>query len=203
MNEVVLGLSLGFAAGVSPGPLLVLVITATLRSGWRAGALAACAPLVTDLVIVASVLLVLERLPARAVSVLGVVGGVVVALVGVQTTRDARGAALGPTAARAVPRRTLSQASLVNITSPHPWITWASALGPLTVATYERGSGGAVALVGAFYLALVGTKVGIAVLVGGARQWLDVRGYRIALGLSGLMLVAFGVVLVIQFLPQA
>ena len=36
MDALVLGLTIGLAAGVSPGPLLLLVIIQTLRSGWRA-----------------------------------------------------------------------------------------------------------------------------------------------------------------------
>jgi threonine/homoserine/homoserine lactone efflux protein len=31
------GIVLGFAGGISPGPLLGLVINQTLRRGWRAG----------------------------------------------------------------------------------------------------------------------------------------------------------------------
>jgi threonine/homoserine/homoserine lactone efflux protein len=105
VDALFLGLTIGLAAGVSPGPLLVLVITSTLRSGWRAGALAACAPLLSDAIVVGGVLLVLDRLPERSLSVLGVVGG---------------------------PSPALRQAALVNVFSPHPWLTWATALGPLT-----------------------------------------------------------------------
>ena len=40
---LLLGISYGFAAGISPGPLLALVITQTLKRGWRAGNLIALA----------------------------------------------------------------------------------------------------------------------------------------------------------------
>ncbi len=50
------GIVLGFAAGISPGPMLGLVISQTLRYGWRAGNLVALAPLFTDIPIIGVVL---------------------------------------------------------------------------------------------------------------------------------------------------
>ncbi len=38
------GIVLGFVAGISPGPMLDLVINQTLHHGWRAGNLVALAP---------------------------------------------------------------------------------------------------------------------------------------------------------------
>ena len=106
MRDLLLGLSIGFAAGISPGPLLLLVVTATLRSGWRAGVLTAMSPLVTDLVVVTVVLLVLDQLPTQALSVLGVIGGLVVITMGVLTIMEARDAAFPPqTANRSRPDR--------------------------------------------------------------------------------------------------
>jgi threonine/homoserine/homoserine lactone efflux protein len=45
--------------------LLVLVVTESLRSGWRGGMLTAAAPLLSDVVVVAGVLLLLQQLPSR------------------------------------------------------------------------------------------------------------------------------------------
>jgi threonine/homoserine/homoserine lactone efflux protein len=64
MRDLLLGLSIGFAAGISPGPLLLLVVTATLMSGWRAGVLTAMSPLITDVIVVALILLVLGQVPS-------------------------------------------------------------------------------------------------------------------------------------------
>jgi len=47
MEAFLLGASLGFAAGVSPGPLLAIVLREALRHGAAAGMRAALAPLVT------------------------------------------------------------------------------------------------------------------------------------------------------------
>jgi threonine/homoserine/homoserine lactone efflux protein len=197
MHPLLLGLGIGAAAGISPGPLLVLVVTATLKGGWRAGIAAACAPLVTDAIVVLGVLLVLAHLPARAISWLGVLGGLVVIYVGVTTIREAANTRQVPAPAANTPA--LRQAATVNLLSPHPWIAWATVLGPLTIATWRNAHWAAIGLVTAFYVALVGCKVVLALLVGAGRHRIGPTGYRRALLGSGAALCLAGVVLLLQY----
>lgn len=236
MDALGLGLTLGLVAGISPGPLLVLVVTAALRSGWKAGALTACAPLLSDAAVVAVTLLLLDRLPGRALGVLGVVGAVFVVWTGVQTVRDARAASLTehspppehppppePHASQPSPPRgtlnsilparsdnsgpparsdksgALRRAVLVNLLSPHPWIAWATALGPLTVTTWRASAFAGAGLLIGFYLTLVGGKVVIALLVARGRHRLGDTGYRRALTAAGVLLVLAGVAMGVEF----
>ena len=46
---LIVGFLLGASAGFSPGPMLVLIISETLRHGVRAGAKVAFIPLITDI----------------------------------------------------------------------------------------------------------------------------------------------------------
>lgn len=78
MNELLLGLTIGFGAGVSPGPLLALVVRASLRHGRGAGLQVAASPLVTDLPIIILALTVLGAMPGRVLAAIGVVGAAVV-----------------------------------------------------------------------------------------------------------------------------
>ncbi len=230
MDALGLGLTLGLAASISPGPLLVLVVTSALRSGWKAGALTACAPVLSDAAVVAVTLLLLDRLPARALGVLGVVGAVFVVWSGVRTVREARSASLTeqpPTPGSRAPThedhasqgspprgtlnsilpagtdrtgsRALRRAVLVNLLSPHPWIAWATALGPLTITTWRTSAGAGAALLIGFYLTLVGGKVVIALLVARGRRRLGDTGYRRALTAAGALLVLAGVAMGVEF----
>ena len=52
MALVSAGLVYGLSAGFSPGPLMALVISQTLKHGIREGAKVAVAPLITDLPII-------------------------------------------------------------------------------------------------------------------------------------------------------
>ncbi len=203
MEPLVLGLAIGLAAGVSPGPLLALVVTESLRSGWRAGVLTAAAPLVTDAVVVGGVLLVLQHLPARALPVLGVVGGAYVVRSAVATWCEAGTVPGQDGSAATAAGVTLRRAALVNVLSPHPWIAWATALGPLTVVTWRSSPVAGVALVAGFYVSLVGAKAVLAVLVAGGRHRLTGRGHRRALRASAVLLGFAGAALVAEFAPQA
>lgn len=200
-----LGLSIGLVAGISPGPLLVLVITATLKHGGRAGVLAACAPLATDALVVILALLVLDTLPHILLAALGVLGGLFVVWTGVSTVRAARHATLQVPLDGGAPASSLAalrQAAIVNLLSPHPWIFWVTALGPLVVATGRDRPGPAVALCVGFYVTLIGAKVVVALLVAGGRRRLGDVSYRRSLVAAGFLLVAVGAALVVEFLPQ-
>ena len=199
-----LGLSIGLAAGISPGPLLVLVITSALRSGWRAGALAACAPLVSDALVVLTALVVLDHLPHRALGVLGVVGAAFVIWTGVLTVRQSRreGPAVDAASDQGSTIATVRQAVVVNLLSPHPWVAWTTALGPLVVTTWRSVPRDAALLVVGFYVALVGIKVVVAVLVASGRHRLSGVGFQRALGGAGGLLVLAGIALGVEFAPS-
>ena len=196
---------MGAAAGVSPGPLFVLVITSALRGGFLAGAVAACAPLISDGLVVAATLLVLNQLPEYAVGWLALGGSVFIAWTGVRTMLDARGATLSvdPEGRRAAARQALWRAGMMNILSPHPWVFWATVGGPLALTTWSSSPSAAVGMVAAFYVAIVGTKVLLAMVVARGRHLLSDRGYRRALVVAGVLLVVTAVVLAVEFWPVA
>ena len=202
---LLLGLTLGAGAGISPGPLLVLVVTAALRSGWRAGVLASFAPVVSDLIVIAGVLLVLNQLPARALPILAVAGGLFLLWTAWQTVRDSRGATLAVSAdeQKRAGRQALWQAGLVNLLNPHPWIFWATVLGPLTVKAWQASPLSAVWLLLAFYVAIVGSKAIIAVAIAGGRHRLTDVVYRRMLVGAGVLLGLVGVLVLVEFLPRA
>jgi threonine/homoserine/homoserine lactone efflux protein len=192
VDEVLLGLSLGLGAGLAPGPLLALVVTATLERGFAAGARVAVAPLLVDAPIIVACVLVLDALPAAALGWIAIAGGLYVAWLGLEAVARHRGAP-AETAATGELRR----GALVNVLSPHPWLFWLGVGGPILV---DAGSTGrAAGFVVAFYALLVGTKLALAALVaGGRRRLVGTAGHRRALAAAGGLLVAAGALLVVQ-----
>jgi threonine/homoserine/homoserine lactone efflux protein len=205
VEALLVGLSLGAAAGISPGPLLVLVVTSALRAGWPAGVLAAAAPLVSDVLVVTGTLVVLDRLPEATLGYVACAGALFVGWSGVATLRESRTATLAPGLVdqRAAARRALGEAALVNLLSPHPWIFWATVLGPLLLTSWRDGPVGAVAMVVGFYVTLVGAKAVVAVLVARGRHRIGDRGYRRALLAAGFLLLLAAVLLAVEFVPVA
>lgn len=160
MGELALGLSLGLGAGLAPGPLLALVVRATLRHGFAAGARIAAAPLLSDAPIVVVAILVLGRLGDTALAALSAGGAVFVAWLAWDALHDHAEAA-------APPSGDLRRAVAVNALSPHPWLFWATVGGPLVV---QAGGAGGAAFIAGFYVTLIGTKVAIAAVVEAGRR---------------------------------
>ncbi len=199
VRELLLGIALGLGAGISPGPLLGLVLTSTLRRGFGAGVRVALVPLPTDAPIVLLSVFVLESLPAMAVRALGVAGGAYVIYLGAGTLRGARTAELSA-ARNASSRRDILQGALVKALSPHPWLFWISVGGPLLVNAWGDAPVRGVTFLVGFYGLLVGTKVVVARAATTGRQRMSERWYQRALLGAGVLLSVAGALLIWEFL---
>lgn len=187
------GLSMGLSAGISPGPLLALVITASLRSGLAGGLRVALAPLVTDLPIIALSVLLAGSLPPEALRWVGTLGGLVLLWMGVGTIRSAREARLpDDPEAQADPRRELWRGVAVNALNPHPYLFWATVGGPTLVSSWRISPWYAVAFLVPFYLLLVGSKIVVAWLVSHQAGGLSPTWYRRLLVGCGILILAMG-----------
>lgn len=202
-TALVTGAVIGLGAGVAPGPLLALTITASLRGGLAAGTRTAMAPLVSDTPVVVLAVLVVAALPRGVEQALALLGGAVVVWFGIESLRDARHAGLPDRDTEVLARQqALRRGVVVNLLSPHPWLFWLT-IGATQLTTHLRSSGwaGPVAFLIGFYGLLVGAKVAIAASMALGRTRLGVRGYRRVLAVSGVLLVAAGIVLALEALP--
>lgn len=192
MNEYLLqGLALGFSGGLAPGPLLALVLSATLRGGFRHGLLVSIAPLLTDLPIVLLALTVVSQLPNTALRVLSLAGAAVLVFHGSSTIRDARRTRFSELSAVAAgsmsSTRTLRQGIMVNFLNPNPWMFWISIGAPLTRSAWLDAPHYVVAFLVPFYVLLVGGKVLLAGAVHAGRSRISDRGYTGLLVFTGLL----------------
>jgi threonine/homoserine/homoserine lactone efflux protein len=182
------GLSLGLAAGLSPGPLLALVISQTLRHGAREGIKVAFAPLLSDIPIVLLCLFALSRVSSLGSTLawVSVAGAVFVAYLGYESFRSPGIEAKGHPAAP----RSLAKAVAVNLLNPHVYLFWAAVGAPLILKGLGRTDGAAFAFIGGFYVSLVGSKVLLAILLSRSRNALAGRGYAVTVRLVGAALFA-------------
>ena len=185
------GLALGFAAGAQPGPFQTYLISQTLSQGWRRTWIAAFAPLVSDGPIVALVLLVLSQVPDWFQRVLQIVGGVFVLYLAWGAYRAWQAFAPDSESSPQTGPRSLLRAAMMNALSPGPYLFWSLAIGPLIVTTWRENPTNALAIVLAFYFAMIGLNFVVVLLFGqAARFGNQVR--RAMLGLSVLALAGFG-----------
>lgn len=199
LTYLALGFSMGISAGLSPGPLLTLVITASLRSGFGGGLRVALSPFLTDLPIITLSVLLSNSLPVGAFRWVGTVGALVVIWLGVEALRAARHAVLpGAQVARAEPQRELWRGALVNALNPHPYLFWMTVGGPALVGSWRSSPWYTLAFVTTFYGLLIGSKVAVAWLVSRRAGNLSETWYRRVLAGCGLLLFAMAALLLWQ-----
>ena len=193
-NTLAIGIILGLSAGFSPGPLLALVISETLRHGVGGGIRVALAPLVTDVPIVILSCLVLARL-AHSNFILGAVslcGSALVFYMGVSSLRT-RPVTVDLNTGKS---RSLTKGILVNFLSPNPYLFWLSVGAPLlTRALRENGIAAPAAFIAGFYVCLVGSKISLALVMGRSRALLQGKGYLYTMRLLGLVLCVLALLL--------
>lgn len=191
-----MGLGLGLSAGISPGPLQTLVVTATLRSGFAAGARVAIAPLLTDTPIVFVSVVAVSSVPDAWVRGIAIAGGLAIIAMGAWEVVHAR--ANAAVSVEVGPSRDMLKGAIVNLLNPHPWIFWIGVGAPILVTAWRETPRQAFAFLIGFYAMIVGAKIAIAAIVaaGGKRLSPDARYWLLITG--GSLLVAFGVFLVVR-----
>jgi threonine/homoserine/homoserine lactone efflux protein len=183
----------GLSAGISPGPLLALVISQTLRYGVREGVKAAMAPLVTDLpIILVSVLILRSLSDSRFIlGCISMAGGLFVTYLAYECFRTVR----LEMADRDGGPQSLSKGVAVNALNPHPYLFWLTVGGPSVIRAWADSPLGAVAFVAVFSGCIVGSKVMVAAMVGQSRHVLSGKGYGTVMRALGLALIFFAVLL--------
>lgn len=194
-----LGLSTGLSAGISPGPLLTLVVSASLRSGWAGGLRVALAPLITDAVIITLAVLLVDRLPPEVLHWVGIAGGLVVIWIGIGILRSARSAILPDDAGETSdPNRELWRGVAVNALNPHPYLFWATVGAPILVSAWRISPLYPLAFLVPFYCLLIGSKIAIAWLVSRSAGGLSLTWYRRILAVCGALMLVMGAWLIWQ-----
>ena len=188
------GIVLGLAAGISPGPMLALVISETLRHNRAEGMKIAFAPLLTDTPIVILTLLVISRL-SNADMVLGIIailGGLFVSYLAYESIKT-RGLEVEVQTQKS---QSIRKAIMANMFNPHPYVFWLT-IGATTILNASQKSITAVVVfIAAFYVMLVGSKVAVAVLVDRSRDMLRNKAYIWVMRILGLALLVFAFIFI-------
>lgn len=183
------GLTLGFAAGVQPGPFQTYLITQSLANGWRKTLIAAFAPLVSDGPIILVTLLVLKQMPASLQRGLYIAGGLFILYLAWSSIQQWRN--FDENAEEAPTTQNLWKAATMNFISPGPYIFWSLVSGPIFLKGLSEAASRGIGFMVAFYGTMISLNIVLIILVGLASQ----IGGRIRRGLllfASIALGAFG-----------
>lgn len=188
------GLALGITAAASPGPFQAFLINQTLTGGFRRGAPIALAPLIADIPIVITILILLERLPPAFLRGISLAGSAYVFYLAWGLWKQWRLGIAGQSSGEPPPSGGLWRGMLMNALSPGPYTFWTLVNGPILLSALRISwvQGGAFLL--GFYGAMITSLVCIAALFHQAQR-LGPRMVRLLSLASILILVLFGGVL--------
>ena len=189
LSLLVTGALLGLSGGLSPGPLLMLVISETLKHGTGSGIRVALAPLITDAPILVLAVAVVSRLQ-EAHFILGLIclGGAAFLVVLGYESVVFKGAEFEIDDKHP---QSFKKGIIANILNPSPYLFWLTVGAPIVIKAARAGAPGPVLFVSGLYLLLVGSKVVVAVLTGKSRRFLNSRGYVYTIRILGIVLLLF------------
>jgi threonine/homoserine/homoserine lactone efflux protein len=193
MNFLLIGAILGLSAGLSPGPLLTLVISETLQHGAKSGVKVALAPIVTDFPIIMLTFFVLSKLSGfhHILGIISLIGGLFILYMGYEGIRSKR-IELDDQIKQP---KSLTKGILANVLNPHPYLFWFSVGAPTMTRAMNVSIIALLAFIGGFYTMLVGSKILLALLVGKSKSFLEGNVYVYALRFLGLALCVLAFVL--------
>lgn len=186
---LIAGMTLGLYAGFSPGPLLILVISQTLKHGYKEGVKVAFAPIITDVPIILITVLFLSMI-SRYTSILGIIsiiGGLYLSYMAYESFKT-RG--LTDDIEFQEPK-SLKKGATVNFLNPAPYIFWITIGSPILINAYSESVLSPILFLTGFYMFLVGSKIVLAYASSRSRDFLKGRTYIYIMRVLGIVLVIF------------
>jgi len=193
LGVLTIGFLLGAPAGITPGPMLVLIISETFRHGVRAGAKVAFIPLLTDLpvVLVSGFLFAKISNVEFLLGVISIAGAVFITYLGSRSIRLA-GAEIPDHTPKPLRLRELI---IANLTNPNPYLFWFTVGAPLMIRSFQQTLSLGGAFLFSFYLGLIGVKFLLAIVAGKSRTFLQGIWYRRIMQFLGFALIGFALFL--------
>ena len=183
------GIVFGLTAGISPGPLLTLVISETLKTNRTAGIKVAVAPLITDIPIVIATFFILSRLSDfnLAIGLISISGAVFIGYLAYENlfTKEFE-FDIGD-----LTSQSLKKGVITNFLNPHPYLFWFTVGAPTVFKALDVGVYPAIAFVAGFYIFLVGSKILVAVITGKYSTFLKSKAYVYIVRTLGAILFLF------------
>lgn len=190
---VLMGAVFGLSAGMSPGPLLTLVITQTLKHNRKEGVKVAFVPIITDFPIIATTFFIFSRFSQTnlVLSIISFIGAVFIAYLGIETMKIKD---LSFNMQNAKPN-SIKKGIIANLLNPNPYIFWLTVGTPTAFKAYENGLFVTICYFLSFYICLVGSKTILAFIVDKSKSFIKNKIYLWTMRMLGIALLIFSVLL--------
>ena len=143
----------------------------TLKYGWRRTLPTSLAPLVSDIPIVTTILLVLTQTPAIFLNILQILGAVFLLYLAFSAYQSlGAGLSVAASVNSKTTHRGLLKGILMNALSPGPYIFWSVLAGPIVIEAWRQSPGLGLSFVLGFYTMLIGGFALVVILFATARR---------------------------------
>lgn len=191
MTFLLSGALLGMAAGISPGPLLTLVISETLKHSRKEGIIIASAPVLTDVPIILLSVFILKKLAGFnfVLGTISILGAFFIAYLAYESF-TIKSIELNLQNNKI---QSLGKGIITNILSPHPYLFWMTVGAPTILKALRINTISGLSFILGFYLFLVGSKIVVALIVDKSKKFLQSRTYIYIIRASGVVLLLFAI----------
>lgn len=192
------GMLLGLVEGISPGPIIALIFSETLKYGKKEGIKIAISPLITDSLIVLLALLILSSFTGYGI-VLGAIsllGACYLIYLGIENLRvkiDRFGVDISK-------KDALRRGIITNLLSPHPYLFWLSIGSPIILESARIHISATILFITGFYTMLIGSKTAVALVVDKSKSAVKSKYYVYIIRALGIALIFFALIFVIDAL---
>ena len=194
ITYLIAGITLGFAAGISPGPLLIMVITETIKHDKKQGIKMALVPLVSDLPIVLFSVFVVYKISNSntLLAIISFLGAIFLGYLALENIRIKK-----------VDFEIKSQkingfwkGVIANFLSPHPYLFWMLVGAPISIRAYHESFVSASIFMVGFYVLIVGTKIAVAFISEKSKNIFSGNTYVYIVKGLGFILIVLAVILI-------
>lgn len=187
-----MGAILGLTSGITPGPLLTLVISETLKHNRTEGMKVAISPFITDLPIIIVSFFVFSKLQHLNIilGIMSLLGGAFMAYMGFGTwqTRGLKAEAISTAP------NSLQKGITANLLNPAPYLFWVTIGTPLLLQALHINVATLILFLSVFYIMLIGSKMTIVLLISRSKSLLSNRVYFGVMRFLALVLCVFALI---------
>lgn len=188
LDDLFTGLTFGIAAGISPGPLLALLVSETIKGHKKNGFLVSISPIFTDIPILLICIFLIDSIEKYKSLLKGIsfIGGLVLIYYGIKNLKEKEYKLETDLAG------SFQKAVLLNILNPYTYLFWFFVGAPYVKNT--RLIEGVVFLL-AFFIGIVGIMILITLFTEKIKKFIESRYYIYLLKVIGFLFIIFGILL--------
>jgi len=192
--SLLFGIIIGLAAGLSPGPLITLVVSETLKNGKKEGIEVAISPLISEPPIVLLALVILSGAAKNsvfigAISLLGACFLIYLAFSNLRSNVKLSKDDFGKNSA-------LLRGITANLLNPNTYMFWFTVGGPKILESMHVHLSATILFILGFYMMLVGSKTAVAIVVDKSKALVSSRYLVYIIRALGIVLILFALALV-------